>query len=669
MNKWIITLLLAVTASLATFAPNRFVVADESVGPMVGAVEANSAWLLYRPAAKEQRLRLTLFSSEGKEVQSVEVTSTKEEDYIAKFRLTNLSPNTTYRYQIESIAEPAKVLISADESHSLTTVNPARENHAVTLGFVSCADLKANPIWGEMKSLKIDGLCLMGDTPYIDTSDLSTIRAKHRAFLQHPGIAEIGQSTSIVGVWDDHDFGKNNGNGLNMLKGKANTRRGFVEYRANSQFGNGAEGVYHKADYGMMEVFFLDPRYFSQCEKSPVDPTQTTCFGRDQWEWLRKGLKASKAPFKVLAMGAIWQDKKNSETDDMFTYWYERDALLDFIRAEKIGGVVLLGGDIHVSRHLMHPQRVGYHLHDFIISPGHTRTIAELNVYHPSLEWSLMAGQQFLTLTADGTGDEPKLIARYRQAGKVNATVKIPLSSMQVKEDARFNRRAHWTFDKDFANHSILGKRIDAEPKNGAEIVQEEIEGKDNNTNGVVRLVREAAQYLNIPRSFLDDQSTKHTVTIRFKPATLPDHDSSDRHFLFESTAEGKPSNTTAWHLSLGMRACSDPAKVNLQIYTETLKPAATAQAAPTEISQGPFDAFIDRKLLDNRWCEAKLAFDGKRIQLFLNNELVGNHLLKVAGPAAEFGGLIIGGHREGVGRNFDGWIDEVSIDASADTE
>jgi hypothetical protein len=72
----------------------------------------------------------------------------------------------------------------------------------------------------------------------------------------------------------------------------------------------------------------------------------------------------------------------------MYTYCAERDALLDFIKKERIPGVVLVGGDIHVSRHLVHPQRVGYDLHDFIISPGHTSVIPSLNVYHQDLEWS-----------------------------------------------------------------------------------------------------------------------------------------------------------------------------------------------------------------------------------------------------------------------------------------
>jgi hypothetical protein len=70
-----------------------------------------------------------------------------------------------------------------------------------------------------------------------------------------------------------------NGNGRNMMKGKLATRSAFVDYRAHSQFGTGSKGVYHKIDLGMIEVFLLDPRYFSQTEPSPVDETQPTCFG------------------------------------------------------------------------------------------------------------------------------------------------------------------------------------------------------------------------------------------------------------------------------------------------------------------------------------------------------------------------------------------------------
>ena len=114
--------------------------------------------------------------------------------------------------------------------------------------------------------------------------------------------------------------------------------------------------------------------------------------------------------------------------------------------------------------------------------------------------------------------------------------------------------------------------------------------------------------------------------------------------------------------MSLGLRATSDPGKVNLQLYTMTLQPAASPGAAPKQISQGPFDFSVDREQLQDRWNHVAFTFDSKSLRLFLNGDLVATHPLPVKGPAAEFGGMVIGGHRAGTGRNFDGWIDEVSV-------
>ncbi|WP_083434864.1 alkaline phosphatase D family protein [Rhodopirellula islandica] len=642
-------------ASLATCDTAK---ANDVVGPLVGAVESTSANFLYRVGESEQPLRLSVLL-DGDVVQAVDSIGRQEDDFVAKFSISNLRPDTRYHYQITN-TKTGETLIEADEQHAFRTANPARHGNRVSVGFVSCVDIEPNGIWKEMQGLDLDTVCLMGDTPYIDSTDLKKVRTRHREFLQMPDLAELAANTPVVGTWDDHDFGLNNGNGHNLMEGKVDTRRGFVNYRAHSQFGNGKEGVYHRVDLGMIEVFFLDPRYFSQTEPSPVDPTQPTCFGAEQWEWLLTGLRESKAPFKVLAFGAIWEDKKNFETDDMFTYWYERDALLDVVKNENIGGVVLLGGDIHVARHLIHPQRVGYDLHDFVISPGHKRTITELDVFHPSLEWSLVEGWQFLTLTADGTQAEPTLTAEFRQPdGVVNRQVKLPLASLTAVDSSKPDSglRAHWSFDGDLKNQSVLGDRVDAVAVNDALVVTD-----GGVSGGALKLDRSREQFARVPRSFLDDNSNHHTVSLWFKPTSLPAHGTSERHFLLESTAEGTESAKSAWHLSLGMRSSEDASKVNLQLFTHTLQPATEIGAAPAAKAQGGFDALVDREALLGRWNHVVLAFDSSSLTLTLNDKQIAKHPLPVPGPASEFGGLIIGGHRVGAGRNFDGWIDEVSI-------
>jgi hypothetical protein len=356
-------------------------------------------------------------------------------------------------------------------------------------------------------------------------------------------------------------------------------------------------------------------------------------------------------------MGAIWQDKRNFETDDMFTYWYERDALLDFIKREKIAGVVLHGGDIHVSRYLMHPQRVGYDLHDFIVSPGHMSIIPSLNVYHPELEWSLVEGRQFITLDADPTLADPTLTASFRQpGGKVNHQVVIKLSELTPSKKEQ-HLRAYWSFDKDFGNHSLLGSRIDGSTRNGSTIARSEgIRG------GALKLDRSKEQFVNIPRSFLDDNSPGHTISCWIRPTGLPSHGGKARHFIFESTAEGKPSRKGAYHFSLELSSAQEASDIEVRLHTDTIVPAAKPQAAPTAKAQGPFQTSHPRADIENKWTHLVVVFDSKSLQVYLNGVSAGIHQLAVPGPAAEFGGLIIGGHRAGTGRNFEGFIDEVAV-------
>ena len=629
----------------------------ETVGPCVGSVGSNDAYFLFRPGESDLDLRLSVLTESGEFVTSVDAKSVADNDFVAKFYVTQLESDTPYRYRIaELTSSSGSRLVASGDALSFRTTDVSRKTK-VTAVMISCVNKDTAPVWKEIGKLSPDLLCLSGDTPYIDTIKLEDIRRKHRDFLNEASLAGLIGRTSVVGIWDDHDFGLNNGNGRNLLTGKSATRKAFVEYRAHRQYGNESEGVYHKTDLGAIEIFHLDPRWFSQSEPSPVASEKPSCFGKDQWAWILRSLKESRAPFKVLSMGAIWQDKKNSETDDMFTYWYERDALLDFIRRECIDGVILHGGDIHVSRYLVHPRRVGYDLHDFIMSPGHNSIIPSLNAFHPSLEWSLVEGQQFLTLEADPTLEDPTLTARFRQpGGRVNKTVVIRHSQL-VPPEKPDPLRAYWSFDTDLSNGSPLGERLNGTARQKAGVVQGlGIRG------GALLLDRGRQQFVNISRSFLDDNSDGHSISCWIKPSSLPAHGSEARHFVFESTAEGKPDDKAANHLSLELCSTDDPQKVAICLHSQTLKPASKPEAAPTPTGHGPFQVPQLREQLENQWSHLMVTFDSAQLQIFFNGKLAGSHKLTPLGPASEFGGLIIGGHCAGVGRNFDGLIDEVAV-------
>lgn len=629
----------------------------DRVGPMVGAVDATSACLLVRFSATAGEVTFELTDNAGHVVHRHGVATVAANDFVAEHCFEGLEPDTNYGYRLTHRVEGRVVETLSNSNQRFSTMSTRRLGHSKTICFVSCVDTEENPLWKDIERIDPDMICLLGDTPYIDSIHLETVRLKHRQFLQIPVFSDLLARIPTVGTWDDHDFGANNGNGRTLEIGKKITRQGFVEYRAHRQFGTGDEGVYHRIDLGMIDLFLLDPRYFSQTTPSVVNESLPTCFGRQQWDWLRTELKGSMAPYKVLAMGAIWQDKKNSETDDMFTYLYERDALLDFIRSEGISGVLLIGGDIHVARHLLHRDRVGYDLHDFVISPGHKKVIDALDVFHPDLEWSLKEGRQYLTLTADGTSGTPRLIARFGQAGsRVNRTVEIPLETVQprIETGLAVGLRGYCSFNEGLDAVWWAGTRRQAVSRNGTESRQ--VAG-----NGVAAFNREKQQYLLLPKNPLDDNSREHTVAMWMKPATLPRHGTNERAFLFESTAEDRESPRSAWHLSLGLRPANDPGFVNLQLFTHTVAPAEKWGSSPQQVSQGGFDSFVPRSKFDD-WVHVAIVYDSETMTVYLDGQPFRQHRLSPRGPASEFGGLVVGGHREGVGRNFDGLIDELAV-------
>ena len=398
----------------------------QAVGPILGHVDHDTAIIWYRPAKPGTYVATITHTKTGK-ASSAKAEATAAHDLCVTWQFDDLQADSEYRYEITHQGQA----VAAADRQRIQTSPPVDQPARTVLAMGSCASsTKFFDVWTQIAAQQVDAMVLLGDTPYIDNRELSVNRARHREFLAIPTLSALGASTPVWGTWDDHDFGGNDTDG--KISNKQVIRQVFAEYRAQKQFGDGQHGVYTKFRRGPIEVFMIDPRYFSQTEPSPVAPDKPTCLGKTQWEWLCNGLKQSTAPFKLLATGMIWDDKKNGEKDDWHTYAHEREAIFDFIGENKIGGVALIGGDIHVSRHLKYPmqERMGYDLHQFIISPLHDRVIPSLNVPHPHLQWGETLKNMFLTVTADTTGARPTLDANWiDRKGKLHRHVRIELDA------------------------------------------------------------------------------------------------------------------------------------------------------------------------------------------------------------------------------------------------
>jgi alkaline phosphatase D len=397
-------------------------------GPLLGHVTGTEA-VVWARVPEPGRYRLVWAAAGGGGEGSVGVEAVASADFCLHFRLEGLKPATRYTYRIEG-GKPEAL----PGSWGFTTAPPEDRPGRVVLGFGSCADFSDSKVWTRIGEEGVEGMVLLGDTPYIDITEIGRVRQAYRRFATIPRLVELFRGIPFWGTWDDHDFGKNDADGT--LVGKEFTRQGFVEYRPNAGFGEEGQGVYTRFRRGPVEVFLLDTRWFARTGKSWADPEQPTLLGDRQWAWLRAGLKASTAPFKILACGMVWDDKKNTESDDWGTYDHERQALQRWLGEEGISGVILMGGDIHVSRLLRYPTRgqVGYELYQFIVSPLHSRTIASLNVPHPALLKSAVEPQVFLKVTADSTVEPAQLKAQWiNQEGREIFSVQTDSAELSRK--------------------------------------------------------------------------------------------------------------------------------------------------------------------------------------------------------------------------------------------
>ena len=160
----------------------------------------------------------------------------------------------------------------------------------------------------------------------------------------HPHFMEFKKHVPIIGIWDDHDFGLNNG-GAEFSEKEASQQYflDFMMVEADSPRRK-QEGIYTSYIFGpknqQVKIFLLDGRYFR---------TKTTILGEKQWLWLEEEIKNSKAVFNLIVNGtAIFYPnyKKGEEWVDVPG---EKERLIALLEKYKPSGTLLISGDKHSS--------------------------------------------------------------------------------------------------------------------------------------------------------------------------------------------------------------------------------------------------------------------------------------------------------------------------------
>jgi alkaline phosphatase D len=217
------------------------------------------------------------------------------------------------------------------------------------VAFGSCVGQRGHlsaAAFGEMAARRnFDLLLMIGDNHYGDTTDPALLRDHYHMHRTVNGFTRVIREIPTYAIWDDHDFGPNNSDG--STAGKEDSLRVFRDWWANPAYGEPENpGCYFQFSRPGVDFFMLDVRYHRTPNKTP-DEGNKTMLGARQLEWLKSGLAASKAAFKVIASGSEWQTL--TQPDCWSSFARERQEIFDFIAGQGIDGVVLLSGDRHFT--------------------------------------------------------------------------------------------------------------------------------------------------------------------------------------------------------------------------------------------------------------------------------------------------------------------------------
>jgi alkaline phosphatase D len=337
-------------------------------GPMVGASSPDAIRVWARASGPHAlQLEYSRDPDFASPKSSAAVTVDAAGDFTAVLTADGLEPATNYYYRVLVDGQVDRYR----RAPFATRTAPAGAA-TFRVAFGSCARYQRDPeqrIFTAIGRHAPDAFLWLGDNIYADAESPQAIAEEYRRQRSVASLQPLLRSTPQLAIWDDHDFGYNNSDGTSPIK--SSSLDVFRRYWANPSSGlTDVPGVFCEWRYGGVDFFMLDGRYHRDPNAS-VDGAQKTLLGAGQKRWLKERLAASRAPFKVLACGSGWSKADGPTGDTWAAFLTERNELFDWIRHQRIGGVVCLSGDSHVGELNCIPwsERGGYDIYDFVSSP------------------------------------------------------------------------------------------------------------------------------------------------------------------------------------------------------------------------------------------------------------------------------------------------------------
>jgi alkaline phosphatase D len=236
-------------------------------------------------------------------------------------------------------------------------------------------------MWDEILKNKPDLWVWMGDNIYGDSEDPYVLIKKYNRLLRSKSYQNFLVNCPVIGTWDDHDYGKNDGG--KDYPSKEISKKLLLDFlnveKSNPVYEH--EGVYQKYDFNsgdhMVRIVLLDTRYFRDIlepdpkgEERYAQNLSGTILGEEQWNWLGEQLNDSPADVHII-VSSIQVLAEEHIFEKWSNFPEEKKRFLKLINDSKAKNPIILSGDRHMAELSMIKLKNGIELVD-VTSSGLT---------------------------------------------------------------------------------------------------------------------------------------------------------------------------------------------------------------------------------------------------------------------------------------------------------
>ena len=237
------------------------------------------------------------------------------------------------------------------------STNSTEKSPVFSIAFGSCSDEdKPQPLWDDILSEDPDVWIWLGDNIFGDSEDMNVLSSKYAMQNANPDYQKLKAQTTILGTWDDHDYGANDA-GRHFVK-RAASQKEFLKF-----FDVPADdirwtrpGIYSSQEFTsngiLIKVILLDTRYFRddpiKKDLTYLPNTTGTILGTAQWNWLEMELSESEADVHIIGSGfQVIAEEHRFEKWSNFPN--ERKRLFDLLKNKDIPNPIIITGDRHIG--------------------------------------------------------------------------------------------------------------------------------------------------------------------------------------------------------------------------------------------------------------------------------------------------------------------------------